>query len=105
LAKGGRVDARRAKPRRFACGSPPDARKNLDDEARKAKGASTRAGTGAATTGSGSAIGGTALDWSHMNIWESLLAGVAIAFFIVVAAALIRQVIIHDQRAEAYAKA
>jgi lysozyme family protein len=83
----------------------PDARKKLDDESRKARGASTKAGTGAATAGSGSAIGGTALDWSHLGIWELLLAGAAIALLVVVAAALIRQVFIHNQRAEAYAEA
>lgn len=82
-----------------------DAREALDDEARKAEGASRKAGTGAATTGSGSAVGASALDWSHMSIWELLLAGAAVVFFVGVVAALVRQVIIHNQRAAAYAEA
>lgn len=83
----------------------PAVRKRLDEEARTAKRASMRAGTGAVTAGSGSAIGATSLDWWQMGIWEWVLTGAIAACAIGAAAALFHQVIAHSQRAKAYTEA
>lgn len=82
-----------------------DARKKMNIEADKAKKASTRAGTGAATSGSGPVIGGVALEPSHWSVWEWLGAGAVGLVIIALLVFFIRQAIIHNQRAEAYAAA
>jgi lysozyme family protein len=85
--------------------SNADARKKLDEEAGKAKDASKKSGTGAATTGTGGTIGAPTLDWSHMSLGGKIAAGLAVASVAGLAIYFIRKAIIHSQRAEAYAKA
>lgn len=80
-----------------------EARKKMDIEAGKAKQSATRSGTGAATTGSGPVIGGTALDWANWSAGEWAVAAIVAAGLAVALAFFIRQAIIHNQRAAAYA--
>jgi lysozyme family protein len=81
--------------------STTEAKRTMDSEAKKAKTAATKAGAGAATSSAGSA--GSALDWSHIG------GNIALALFLAVIAVGViyfaRQVIIHNQRAAAYAAA
>lgn len=81
----------------------PDARKKLDEEAAKAKKASTKAKTGAATAGTGGAVSAPSVDWSSIS--GKVLLCVIIAGAVALVFYLIRQAIIHNQRADAYAKA
>lgn len=83
--------------------APADARKKLDNEASKAKTASTKAKTGAATTGSGTVAAPAAVDWS--SVGGKVLVCVMIAVALGFAVYFIRKSIVHAQRAEAYAKA
>lgn len=90
----------------FGVGLPAsEIKKRLDAESVKAKKASTKSGTGAATTGTGGTIAAPSLDWSHMSLGGKIALGIAIAAVAVVVVYFIRQAIIHSQRAEAYAKA
>jgi lysozyme family protein len=81
--------------------SPAATKKAMDAEAKKAKTAATKTGTGAATATAGSA--GSALDWSQIGGKVALalfLAAIAIAVIY-----FVRQTIVHNQRAAAYAAA
>jgi lysozyme family protein len=81
----------------------PDARKRMDEEAAKAKKASTKAGTGAATAGTGGTVGAPTIDWS--TVGGKIFLCVLIAGALALVVYFVRQAIIHSQRAEAYAKA
>ena len=84
--------------------STADAKKKLDEEAKKAKTASTKAKTGAATTGGGGTIAAPAtIDWS--SVGGKIVVCILVAAAIGVAIYFIRKSIIHSQRAEAYAQA
>jgi hypothetical protein len=81
--------------------SPAATKKTMDAEAKKAKTAATKTGTGAATATAGSA--GSALDWSQIGGRVALalfLAAIAVAVIY-----FVRQTIVHNQRAAAYAAA
>jgi lysozyme family protein len=83
--------------------SAPDARKKLDEESAKAKAKVKKAGTGAATAGTGGAVAPAGIDYSSLTgkiLLALLLAGLGVLIVY-----LIRQAILHSQRAEAYAKA
>lgn len=82
-----------------------ETKKRLDQESTAAKSASKKAGTGAATAGTGTTIGAPAVDPGHLSMSGKIILGIAVALAIVFVAYLIRQAIIHSQRAEAYAKA
>lgn len=82
-----------------------DARKKLDAEAAKATKSSTNAKTGAATSGSGGTIAAPSFDWSHLSTGGKIALCAAIAACAVAAIYFVRQAIIHNQRAAAYAKA
>jgi lysozyme family protein len=81
----------------------PDARKKMDEEAAKAKKASQKAGTGAATTGTGGTLTAPAVDWS--SITGKILLCLVIAGGIAAVVYFVRQAILHSHRAEAYAQA
>jgi lysozyme family protein len=83
--------------------SAADARKKMDIEAGKAKSAAKKAGTGAATSGAGPTIGGTSLDWSHMSIGGKVAVCAIAAVAVVAIVYFVRQSMIHNQRAAAYA--
>lgn len=85
--------------------SGADARARMDQEAAKAQDAARRAGTGAATTGTVTTVGAPTVDPSHFTIGGKVAMGLAIAAAIGVIVYLIRQAIIHNQRAAAYATA
>lgn len=83
--------------------SAPDARKKLDEESVKAKVQVKKAGTGAVTAGTGGAVAPAGIDYSSLTgkvLLALLLVGVGVLIVY-----LVRQAIIHSQRAEAYAKA
>jgi lysozyme family protein len=82
-----------------------ETKKRLDAEAKAAKQSAGNSGKGAVASGSGSAIGGAAADWSHMPLWEWLLIGGGIVLVACIAVVLIRQAIIHNMRSTAYAAA
>jgi lysozyme family protein len=83
----------------------PDARKKMDIEAKKAKDKAQKHGTGAATTGTGTTIGTPSLDWSHLSLGGRVMLCLAIAVAIAAIVYFVRQAIIHNQRAAAYAAA
>jgi lysozyme family protein len=83
--------------------SGADARKKLDEESKKASGQGKKAGTGAATAGTGGAIAPAGIDYSSLT--GKLLLALLLAGLGVLIVYLIRQAILHSQRAEAYAKA
>ena len=85
--------------------SSADQKARMNKEAGKAKTKSKNAGTGAATTGTGTTVGAPSFDWSHMSLVGKVALGIAIAAGIAVAVYFIRKTIIHNQRADAYAKA
>lgn len=76
----------------------------LDQEAAKAKTASTRAGTGAGTVGTATATT-PAIDYSHFTMGGKIALGCVVAALIVLVYSLVRKAIIHKQRADAYAAA
>lgn len=84
---------------------PSETKKRMDAESTAAKKASTKAGTGAATAGGGPVIAAPAFDWAHMSTGGKVAICAFSGFLIVAAIFFIRQVIIHNQRADAYAKA
>lgn len=79
-----------------------ETRKRMDAESDKAKKASTKAGTGAATSGAGPVIGGNALDWSSWNWLEWIGAGFCAVVILGLLIFFVRQAILHNQRATAY---
>lgn len=86
--------------------SAPDARKQMDQESDKAKAKAKTATTGAAGTTAATASPATpVVDTAHMSMGGKVLLGIAIAAGIALAVYFIRQAIIHNQRADAYAKA
>jgi lysozyme family protein len=82
--------------------SSTDAKTRMDKESAKAKTKAKQAGTGAATTGATTTAAPT-LDPMHMSLGGKIALGMGIAFAIVLVVYLVRQVIIHNQRATAYA--
>lgn len=85
--------------------SDAEARAKLDDESAKAKDQAKQAGTSAATAGTATTAAPPAVDLSHLSIGGKIALGLAIAAALTVVVYLIRQAIIHNQRAAAYAKA
>jgi lysozyme family protein len=85
--------------------SNDDAKARLDQEAAKAKTAAKQAGTGAATAGTATTAAPPTLDPSHLSIGGKVALGIGIAVAVAFVVYLIRQAIIHNQRAAAYAKA
>lgn len=82
-----------------------DTKAKLNTEATKAKDASTASSAGAATSGAGPAVAAPALDWSSIPI-SGKVALICVGVFLVgTAIYFIRQAIIHNMRAEAYAAA
>jgi lysozyme family protein len=79
------------------------ARKKMDIEAGKAKQAATKSGTGAATTGGGPVIAAPAIDWSAWGTGEWIVAGLIGAGLVCLLVFFVRQILIHNQRAAAYA--
>lgn len=80
----------------------PDARKKLDEEAAKAKKSSSKAGTGAATGGTGGTIAAPSIDWAHMSLGGKIALCIALAGLAAFVVYLIQKTIIHSQRADAY---
>jgi lysozyme family protein len=78
--------------------------KRMGAEGDKAKAKSKQAGTGAAGTGTVTATA-PAVDTAHMSMGGKIMLGVGIALLIALLVYLIRKAIIHNQRADAYAKA
>ncbi len=82
-----------------------EAKKKMDIEAGKAKKASTKSGTGAATAGTGGTVAAPSFDWAHMSIGGKVALCLALAGAAALAVYFIRKAINHSQRAEAYAAA
>lgn len=80
------------------------AKAKLDQEAGKAAKSSSKSGGGAATVGTGTAVPAT-VDTSHFSMGGKIVLGIGIAALIVLVVYLVRQAIIHKQRADAYAAA
>ncbi|WP_051334357.1 glycosyl hydrolase 108 family protein [Bradyrhizobium sp. Ai1a-2] len=82
-----------------------DAKARLDQEAGKAKAQSKNAAAGATAAGSGPTIAAPAVDPAQFTWGGKVALGILIAFLALFVIYLIRQAIIHKQRAEAYAAA
>lgn len=82
-----------------------DANATMKTQADKAKKSSTKAGTVAAGTGTGTTIAVPSLDLAHLSFGGKLLLCAATATVIMFVIYLIRRAIIHSQRAAAYAAA
>lgn len=82
-----------------------ETRKKLNEEATKAKDASSAAATGAAGSGAGPAVAAPALDWSSIPLSGKIVLIAVGAFLIATAVYFIRQAIVHNMRAAAYAAA
>lgn len=82
-----------------------ETKKRLDEESKKASTASKKAGTGAATTGSSAPIAAPALDWAHMSTGSRVLVCVLAAVVLGAFIGFIHYTIVHNRRADAYAKA
>lgn len=80
-----------------------DQKKRLDQESAKASAQVKKAGTGAATAGTGGAVAPAGIDISSLT-GKVLLALLLVGLGVLIVY-LIRQAILHSQRAEAYAKA
>ena len=80
------------------------AKAKLDQESAKASTKSKQTGTAAGTAGTATA-GAPAIDTSHFSLGGKIALGIAIAGLIVLVVYLVRQAIIHKQRADAYAAA
>lgn len=82
-----------------------ETKKRLDTESTAAKKSSTKAGTGAATTGGGSGIAFPTLDWTHMSIGGKIALCAGGAFLFGLLLYFLHHTIIHKMRSDAYAKA
>jgi lysozyme family protein len=91
--------------------SAPDARKRLDQEGTKAKTKAKNANKAGAATGAGTAAGGgtaathPTIDAAHFSMGGKIALGIFIAAGLLIALYFIRQAVLHNQRADAYAKA
>ena len=83
----------------------PEVKKKMNDQANKAQTQSKKAGSGAAGTATGGAAAPALPDWAHMSLGGRFLVGIAIVVLVAMAIYLLRQSILHNQRATAYAKA
>lgn len=79
----------------------PSAKIVLDKEASKAKTSARKTATGVATTGGGGGLAMPQIDASHLS--GKIMLGVGIALAVAIIVYLVRQTIIHQQRAAAYA--
>ena len=80
------------------------AKAKLDQEAAKASTKSKQTGTAAGTTGTATAAAPT-IDTTHFSMGGKIALGIGIAALVVLVVYLVRQAIIHKQRADAYATA
>lgn len=82
-----------------------DAKAKLNAEAAKAKDSAKTASKAAAGSGGGPAVAAPSLDWGSIPLSGKIALGLVFAFLIGTAIYFIRQAIIHNQRAAAYAVA
>ena len=89
----------------FGAGLPAsETKKRMDAESARASTKSKQTGTAAGTAGTATATA-PAIDATHFSMGGKIALGIAIAVLVVLVIYLVRQAIIHKQRAEAYATA
>lgn len=82
----------------------PEVKKTMNDQAPKATAQAKKTAAGAATTGGGGGVAAPSIDWDQIGaIGGKIALAIFIVGVVVVIAYLIRNTIIHNQRAAAYA--
>lgn len=84
----------------------PEVKKTMNDQAPKAKAQAKKTATGAATAGGGGGAAAPTVDWSQLgHVGGKVAMGLIIGLAVVLVVYFVRNTLIHNQRAAAYAAA